>query len=485
MRGIYTSVTEIRRKIFTEVARLAYEGGDYSRIEKLPYKIIPGERASHRESIFLERAIVGERLRLCIGLSLQSASDYSSISEGIDESAISENYYEPPLINIIKFACNSCPDNKYYISDCCQGCLAHPCVEVCPKKAVSLVDGRAKINQDLCVKCGLCHSVCEYHAVIKMERPCVRACGMDAISSDDLGRAQIDYGKCVSCGMCLVNCPFGAISDKSQIFQLILALKSGAEVYAAVAPSFVGQFGKELTPEKLRSAMKMLGFKDVALVAVGADLCAREEAEDFLEKVPKEQPFMGTSCCPSWSVMAKKLYPEFASYISMTLTPMALTGRMIKKEHPDCKVVFIGPCSAKKLEASRKSVKSDIDFVLTYEELMGIFEAKEIDFKNLQEEALLSEATATGRGFAVGGGVAKAVLESVKKVDPEIQINTMSAQGLAECRKMLDEARTGKYNGYLLEGMGCPGGCIAGAGTLQPVKKSLMAVNQYIKKNQK
>ena len=189
MRGIYTSVTDIRRKVFTEVARLGYEGNDYLKIEELPYKIIPGEVASYRESIFLERAIVSERLRLCMGLPLRNVSEHAPVSEGVEESAISEKYYDPPLVNIIKFACHSCPDNKYIVSDCCQGCLAHPCVEVCPKEAVSISNGRAYIDQDKCIKCGKCKSACEYSAILKMERPCAKACGMDAIASDEIWKS--------------------------------------------------------------------------------------------------------------------------------------------------------------------------------------------------------------------------------------------------------------------------------------------------------
>lgn len=172
---------------------------------------------------------------------------------------------------------------------------------------------------------------CPYKAITKIERPCAASCGMDAISSDEDGKAVIDYDKCVSCGQCLVNCPFGAIIDKGQIFQTIYAMKEGYKVIAAIAPAFVGQFGPTVTPDKVKNALKELGFADVVEVAIGADLCTIEEAEDFLDKVPEKQPFMATSCCPAWSVMAKKQFPQFASYISMALTPMVLTGRMIKK----------------------------------------------------------------------------------------------------------------------------------------------------------
>lgn len=479
MRGIYSSVTDIRRKVFTEVARMAYEGGDYHRIEELPYKILPGEVGKYRDSIFLERAIVGERLRLSIGLPLRPVDEHTALSNGIEESAIAEKYYDPPLINVISFACNACPEKSYHVTDMCQGCLAHPCTEVCPKGAVSIVHGRSVIDQSKCVKCGLCANACPYGAINKMERPCAKACGMDAIGSDELGRAKIDYDKCVSCGMCLVNCPFGAIADKGQIFQVIQSIKKGDRVIAAVAPAFVGQFGPDMTTAKLKNSMKLLGFDDVVEVAIGADLCTIEEAKDFMREVPDKQPFMATSCCPAWSVMAKKLFPDFAPYISMAMTPMVLTARLLKKEHKNCKVVFIGPCAAKKLEASRRTIRSDVDFVLTFEEVMGMFEAKAIKFAEVAEGEEPTEATSAGRGFAVSGGVANAVVEAIKRIDPDREVKVMAAQGLAECKKMLMLAKTGKLNGYLLEGMACPGGCVAGAGTLANPMKSTAAVKKY------
>lgn len=483
MRGTHTYVNDLRRQVFTEIARLAYEGGDYSRIDDLPYKIIPGEVAEHRENVFVERAIVGERLRLAIGLPLRPISQHKSVSEGIDESAIASKYFDPPLVNIIPFACNACPPKQIRVTDSCQGCIAHPCKEVCPKNAISIVKGKSVIDQDKCVKCGKCIEQCAYNAIIRIERPCAAACGMDAIESDHLGRAKINYDKCVSCGMCLVNCPFAAIADKSQIFQLIHAIKEGHEVIAAVAPAFIGQFGREATPYRLDEAMKQLGFSKVVEVAIGADLCTVDEAHDFLEKVPAEQPFMATSCCPAWSVMAKKLYPDFAPYISMALTPMVLTARLIKKEHPNARVVFIGPCAAKKLEASRTSVRSDVDFVLTFEELQGMFDAKEIDFASMPDDDKFDfrEGTASGRGFAVSGGVAKAVAEVIKELAPDRELLIDSADGLRECRKMLALAKAGQRNGYLLEGMGCPGGCVAGAGTIQPVVKASKNVQEYAK----
>jgi iron only hydrogenase large subunit-like protein len=160
----------------------------------------------------------------------------------------------------------------------------------------------------------------------------------------------------------------------------------------------------------------------------------------------------------------------------MALTPMVLTGRLIKKEHPDCKVAFIGPCAAKKLEASRRTIRSDVDFVLTFEEVMGMFEAKGIDFTELETHNTMHGASGDGRAFAVGGGVASAVANVIKEKYPDREVKVERAEGLDECRKMLMLARSHKYDGYLLEGMACPGGCIGGAGTVNPIAKSKAAI---------
>jgi len=480
MRGIHTSINDIRKKVFAEVARLSYryQEGDLSDMENIPYRIIPGEVSTYRESVFLERAIVKERMRLAMGLPLRDVTEHAPVSQGAQECVHPEKYYQPPLINIIKFACHKCPENQVVITDQCQGCLAQPCRQVCPKNAVYFEKGQCHIDQSKCIKCGKCMSVCQYGVILRLERPCAVACGMKAIGSDEFGRAEIDQEKCVSCGMCLANCPFGAIADKAQIFQCIQALRSDVPVYAAIAPAIAGQFGKELGPEKMRAAFRQLGFKDVVEVAIGADLCTLEEAKDFLREVPEKLPFMGTSCCPAWSVMAKREFPKNAECISMALTPMVLTGRLIKKEHPGCKVAFIGPCAAKKLEASRKSIRSDIDFVLTFEEVLGMFEAKEVDFAALAAEPVPSSASADGRGFSVSGGVASAVVNCIRQLAPEREILVEHAEGLNDCRKMLMRARAGKLNGYLLEGMACPGGCIGGAGTVQLIPKAVQEVEK-------
>ena len=480
MKGMETAKTRIRRAVFTEIARLAYAGGDYAKaLRELPYKLVPGEVGENRDSIFTERAVIAEQVRLAMGLPYQRITEYAPIEEGIDIALNPESYYEPPLMNVIKFACNKCPDNVVKVTDVCQGCLEHPCMEACPKQAISRKNGRAVIDPDKCIKCGRCMQECKFHAIVRLERPCRKACGIDCMKSDELGRADIDYDKCTSCGQCLVACPFGAIADKSQIFQTIQSIKQGDEVYVALAPAFVGQFGPKGVPEKMRSAFKALGFTDVYEVAIGADLCVIEEAADFMEEVPEKHKFMVTSCCPAWSTMVKKMFPQFTENISVAMTPMVLTARMIKRRHPNCKVVFVGPCDAKKLEARRRSIRSDVDFVLTFEETMGMFEARGIDDVFSGEDAPLDDVARDGRNFAFAGGVAQAVVNAIHDMDPDREVKVANAAGLADCRKLLMMAKAGKYDGYLLEGMACPGGCVNGAGTLRQPEKSAKAVRDF------
>lgn len=482
MRGIETQVRKIRRQIFAEVSRLGFESDSESLIhdiEAIPYKIVTEEGPQYRDSIYRARAIATERVRLAMGMSLRPTNKPVHLTEGIEASNISEKYYEPPLMQVVPSACAACEDNKYEVSDMCKGCLAHPCAEVCPKGAISMVNGRSYIDQGKCIHCGKCKSVCPYDAISKKERPCARACGVKAIGSDEFGRAKIDTEKCVSCGMCMVSCPFGAISDKSQIYQLSLALKEKNEIIAEIAPAFVGQFG-DMEPSDVHAALKTLGFSRVYEVALGADIGAVSEAKHYAEKVSTgELPFLLTSCCPSWSMLAKKYFPDMIENISQELTPMVATARSIKLEHPNAKVVFIGPCAAKKLEASRKSVRSDVDFVITFEELLGMFDAKGISTTKQPESPSLHDATAAGRGYAVSGGVAGAIEECLKEYYPDVTPKIVHAEGLAECKKTLALAKAGKMNGCLIEGMGCPGGCIAGAGTNLALNKASSKIKWY------
>ena len=487
MRGLHTQVSDLRKDVFVEVARIAYESDNINDdLESIPYKLSPDENPRFRDSVYRERAVSSERTRLALGLSLRPQNKPVHITSGLDEATVDEMYYEPPLMQVIPSACNACEDNVYEVSNLCRGCLAHSCMEVCPRDAITHVDGQAHIDKSKCIKCGKCKSACPYDAIGKKVRPCSVACGVKAIESDEYGRAVINQDKCLSCGMCMVSCPFGAIADKSQIFQLIRCMKNGGEVVAEIAPAYAGQFGKEATPDKIYAALLKLGFSQVYEVALGADIGAVTEAHDYVYHVKTgEKPFLLTSCCPAWSMLAKKQFPEIIDSVSKELTPMVATARSIKKEHPNAKVVFIGPCAAKKLEAMRKTVRSDVDFVITFEELDAMFEARGIDPKTIESQGHLHDATAAGRGYAVAGGVSKAIENCIHEYYPDVEVQIEHVEGLDECKKVLMLAKAGRKNGYLIEGMGCPGGCVAGAGTLIPVPEAKKDVQQIVKDSTK
>lgn len=479
MKEVYSDLLHIRRKVFAEIARLAYEDGDIHDLEKIVYQIVPGEDATYRDSIFLERAIVGERLRLALGLPVRKASAHGPLDEGIDVFAVEERVYEPPLVNVITFACMRCPTKSVYITDNCRKCLAHPCMNVCPKSCISIGQDRMIIDKEACIKCGRCLNVCPYNAITSYDRPCAAACGVNAIGSDNLERAEIDYSKCVSCGQCISACPFGAISDKGQIYQLVRSIRKSEQVVAIVAPSFIGQFGLKVSPEQIFAGIKALGFTDVMEVGLGADFTTLHESEEYIEGVIDGRPFMGTSCCNSWSLMIEKFFPKYRHYISETATPMIETAYYLKSQYPASKVVFIGPCISKKLEALRDYVKDYVDFVITFEELAGMFEAKGIDLTTIEGVAPLNDASKTARGYARAGGVAQAVAEIIKEKRPDFEIKIEGAEGLDACMKLMKLAALGKKDGYLLEGMACKGGCIGGPGVLADMTKSGRALDTF------
>ncbi len=484
MKDTYIDILNIRRMAFEHIARIAYENRPITDIAREVYDIVPGEESRYRENIFRERAVMGERLRMGIGLDARTADKTDAVTAGLDKMDVAERIYNPPLVSVIKIACEACPENKVTVTDQCKACIGHPCVNVCPKNAVTYTENGAIIDQEKCIKCGKCVTACPYNAINHQKRPCAASCGVNAIHSDDLGRAEIDEDKCVACGKCISTCPFGAISDKSEIYQLIKSIQSDKHTYAILAPSFVGQFGPNVSAEQIREAIKQLGFDEVIEVGLGADLTTMNEAHEYLEEVPTGKiPFMGTSCCFSWKMMVRNQFPEINEYISESSTPMIYTGLQLKKKDSNSEVTFIGPCISKKLEALEPEVAEVIDFVITFEELLGMFLAKGIEPAEIEIEDEMMDASETGRNYAVSGGVAEAVVKRAQEIRPGIEIDVENAEGLANCVKLAQLAKLGKKDGKLIEGMACQGGCVGGPGTVVAKNKTGKAVKTFAKES--
>jgi len=484
MRGVATPITYLRREVFKNVADAAYENWSVEQIQQIPNTMIEGDIPKYRETVEREREIVRARVRLAMNMDLGNTFD-DKYAEDFDLELLGSRRVSEDLLKVIPHACEACEEKSFFVTNSCHGCLAHPCVSVCPVNATSMQNGHSFIDQEACIKCGKCFDVCPYGSIVKNERPCVAACGVNAFTKDDQNRAVIIPEKCVACGMCMVSCPFGAIVDKSEIYQVIDKFKNRTQISAIIAPAFIGQFGDKVSPDQVIEGLHQLGFTDVKEVAYGADITAVEEARHFLKHVPVDQPYLATSCCPAWTKMAKNELKEQAYCVSESSSPMVETANAIRKKYPDTKIVMVGPCSAKKLEATYTDIHGNVDYVLTFEEVNAMFISRGIDLASLVPTQKLNDASLDGRGFAVSGGVAAAVENVIRRLDPDRVVKIEKAENLANCRKMVLMAKAGKKDGYLLEGMACPGGCVGGAGTIINQNKAYGQVQAFSRSSDK
>lgn len=314
------------------------------------------------------------------------------------------------------------------------------------------------------------------------ECQCQVACLFDAIVKDEKGNVVIKTDSCTSCGKCVNVCNHDALIDKKEFIPFVEILKDNKiPVFAIVAPAFVSQFGENVTSGKLRAALKKLGFYGMVEVALFADMLTLKEALEFDLHVRKEGDFVLTSCCcPMWVAMIKKVYNQLIEHVSPSVSPMVACGRGVKKLHAEAKVVFIGPCIAKKAEAKEKDVQDAVDAVLTFQELQQIFVAVGINPEEMEEDESEHSSTA-GRIYARTGGVSEAVTATLQRIRPDkaIRIKAVQADGIRECKKMLQEALEGKINANFYEGMGCKGGCVGGPKALIDREKAAVKVNQY------
>ena len=446
MRKFDTKVQYLKYKVLREVARHAFEDRLADAYIDIPYAIVPGNEPTMRCCVYKERAIVNERIHMAMG-------------------GFKEN---PNVIEVIDIACDECPEAGYVVTDLCRGCLAHHCVEECKRNAIVIDEHQhAKIDKSKCVECGKCAKACKYSAIHNFQRPCENACKVGAISMAPGGEACIDYDACIDCGACVYHCPFGAPVDKSSIVTVIKELKAAAEAEAAggenkliaiVAPAIASQF-QYVPLGKVITGIKKLGFAKVLEVAVGADMVAYKEGLELVEK-----GFLTSSCCPAFVKYIETKHPAMIPHISHNLSPMAELGRSIKEHEPDVKIVFIGPCIAKKAEIKKETVSPYVDYVITFEELQALFDSRDILLRD-QEITEWNQASYYGRMFATSGGVAAAVAEILKemKVD-DFELNAISCDGIDKCKTALLKASKGVLPNNFIEGMVCMRGCVGGMG---------------------
>ena len=457
-----TRVQELKYKVLKEIAKATYSDTLLDEYDEIPKRIVPGPKPTMRCCIYKERAIVSKRMRLALG----GRKDVDNI------------------IEVIKIACEECPMGGYEVTNRCRGCIAHRCEKACRRNAIKFDERThaAVIDKDQCVNCGMCAKACQYDAIQNYHRPCEQACAVKAISMDEYKLAVIDDEKCIQCGHCVSQCPFGAIMDKSYITHVIKLLKKADKdnpVYAIVAPSIATQFESRGSVKQIVSALKELGFAKVFEAALGADMVSYNESRELIEK-----GFLLSSCCPAFVNLIEKNYPKLVEHVSHNLSPMATIGKWVKDKEPNAHMIFIGPCIAKKQEIKRDDVKDIIDYVLTFEELQALIDAREIDVSGLKESAL-DDASYYGRIFARSGGLTEAVRQAIKEMNSEFVLKPMSADGLENCRLALVKAQRDEKEFNFLEGMACIGGCIGGPACLNHELKDRMTMDKYAGQSKK
>ena len=457
MRKFDTKVQHLKYKVLREVARFAWNGTLTENVMDIPKIIVPGKTPTMRCCVYKERAILGDRVKLAMG------GDRSN----------------PNVIEVIETACDECPMGGYEVTNACRGCLAHRCEDACRFGALTFDENHvAHIDKTKCKECGACAKVCPYTAIISRRRPCENACKIKAITMNEDKAAAIDNNKCISCGACVYQCPFGAISDKSYILDAIDILKNSDEnrnykVYAIVAPSISSQF-KDAKLGQVITGLRALGFHTVVEAALGADMVAQAESKELAEK-----GFLTSSCCPAFVAYIEKAFPQLLPLVSHNLSPMATIAQYIKEHEAPCKTIFIGPCTAKKLEVQKESVKPWVDVAMTFEDLQALFDSRDLDITTL-DEGVLDNASYFGRIFARSGGLSDAVAEGLKEQGiTDFVLKPCACDGIEECRIALLKKSKNLLDANFIEGMACVGGCIGGAGCLTHGDKNKAEVDKY------
>ena len=462
MNNLSRSIS-IKKEILVKVIKAFLSDNFEKNISSIPYELYP-----EKEAISKEHTMIRARILADLGFSVEEIDEASSLSK-YAEQAVKRTEIDNKNLTVIKPACEACRSNTIFVTNLCKGCTARPCITSCKFDSIAIINGRSVIDEAKCKKCQMCIKACPYHAIVKLAVPCEDACPVGAMGKDEAGLAHINHERCISCGKCIAACPFGAIHEKSQIIDILKAIKEGKKVIAMIAPAIAGQFAGNIY--QLKTAIKQAGFSDVYEVAQGADVTARKEAEEFTEKLNEgklNQTFMTTSCCAGYNQLVKKHLPEIKPYVSKTGSPVYYISEIIKNEIPDAITVFVSPCLAKRAEGFENS---NINYVMNCEELDALLTAKAIVIHECDESTYPIKSSKQARNFCLTGGVAESVKASLKDktgLKPCI-INGLNKESIGQLKKC---ATTGICEGgcNLIEVMCCEGGCIGGNATLNNPK---------------
>lgn len=451
----------LRRELMTRIVRHLVAGDLRENIDRIPYLMRPKGSDTSRCCVYKDRAMLKYRTMGLLGFGVDDETDEMTtlVQYGDRAFARQEKELQSEPLSVMEEACSACVKVNYVVTNMCRGCVARPCAMNCNKDAISFYNGQAHIDHEKCINCGLCQKNCPFHAIIYQPVPCEEACPVGAISKDDRGKEHIDPKKCIYCGRCLEACPFGAVMERSQLIDVFRALHDDNRmVVAIVAPAIAGQFKSPL--ENILGAIKNLGFDAVREVARGADVTTEKEADEFVEKMSAGEPFMTTSCCPSYYILAARHLPEVKPFVSHTRSPMYYSAELVRKEFPDAVIVFVGPCLAKRFEAHSDP---NVNYVLSFEEVGTMMVAMGVDVFAQSEQVLDSAIDPMSRGYAASSGVMNAVAKKIgsRAVVKPLLIDGISRQTIKELRGFVKSCPAN-----MVEVMACEGGCVNGCNTI-------------------
>lgn len=452
------NVMIVRHELLARLVRLWKENLLIEGIDRLPIELTPRKsKVQGRCCIHKERAVWKYKALPLLGFDMSDEEDeLTPLSEYAKRALLRPDNQKENLMCVIDEACSSCVSSNYEITNLCRGCVARSCYMNCPKEAIRFQqNGQAMIDHEICINCGKCQQSCPYHAIVYIPIPCEEVCPVKAITKDEYGIEHIDESKCIYCGKCINACPFGAIFEISQVFDILQGLRSGEQIVAMVAPAILAQFSAPV--ENVYGAIKALGFADVIEVAQGAMETTRLEAEELIEKMHEGQPFMTTSCCPSYTQLAEKHIHDLKKYISSTGSPMYYTAKIIREKYPDAKIVFIGPCVAKRKEVK---MNPEVDYTMTFEEIASVWNGMGIQIEQTEPYSMLFTSSREAYGFAQSGGVINAVKTCLQDESVNaVQIANLTKKNVSLLRAY---AKTGKAPAQFIEVMACEGGCVTG-----------------------
>lgn len=449
---------EIKNEILERIVEAFFSEDFENNARLIPYDMRPkGSDVPYRCCIYKERAILKERVKAGLGFALEEDDETKLLSTFAKE-AIERKEPDTDPLTVLDAACVGCVPSRIYVTDLCQGCVARPCQTACKFGAISMVDGKSKIDGSKCKNCKMCMRACPYNAIVKLAVPCEDACPVGAIHKDENNITRIDFDRCITCGKCVAACPFGAVNEKSQLVDIMKNIKApDKKLVAMIAPSIAGQFGCSIY--KLKSAIKKAGFDEVIEVAQGADITTINEAKEFEERMEEGAPFMTTSCCAGYNNLTATSLPEIQKFKSTTGTPLFYTAQIVREQYPDAISVFVSPCVAKRKEGMNNE---NVDYVMNYQELNALIKGRKINIEECEEEKFDKESSKQARNFGVTGGVADAVcsvLKDKESAKPYV-IDGLTKDSIKELKKFAKDKSCPDCN--LIEVMCCEGGCIGG-----------------------